>query len=117
MGLTSWKNSPAGRVLKSDTLIAKNYLQENEIKKLERTIGAYFDYIERIIENRQKLSMKDVSDSVNKFLEFNEFKILEGKGSISHTQAKEKASKEYEKFNKIQKIESDFDKEMKKLLS
>ncbi len=116
MGLTSWKNSPAGRVLKSDTLIAKNYLQEDEIKKLERTIGAYFDYIERIIENRQKLSMKDVSDSVNKFLEFNEFKILEGKGSISHTQAKEKASKEYEKFNKIQKIESDFDKEMKKLL-
>ena len=117
MGLTSWKNSPDGRVLKSDTAIAKNYLQEDEIKKLERTIGAYFDYIERIIENRQELSMKDVSESVNKFLEFNEFKILEGKGSISHSQAKEKASKEYEEFNKIQKIESDFDKEMKKLLS
>ena len=117
MGLTSWKNSPDGRVLKSDAVIAKNYLQEEEIKKLERTIGAYFDYIERIIENRQELSMKDVSESVNKFLEFNEFKILEGKGSISHAQAKEKASKEYEAFNKIQKIESDFDKEMKKLLS
>jgi len=117
MGLTSWKNSPDGRVLKSDTSIAKNYLQEDDIKKLERTIGAYFDYIERIIENRQKLSMKDVSASVNKFLEFNEFKVLEGKGSISHLQAKEKASKEYEEFNKIQKIESDFDKEMKKLLS
>ena len=117
MGLTSWKNSPDGRVLKSDTAIAKNYLQEEEIKKLERTIGAYFDYIERIIENRQELSMKDVSESVNKFLEFNEFKILEGKGKISHTQAKEKALKEYEEFNKIQKIESDFDKEMKKLLS
>ena len=94
MGLTSWKNSPDGRVLKSDTTIAKNYLQEDEIKKLERTIGAYFDYIERIIENRQELSMKDVSKSVNKFLEFNEFQILEGKGSISHSQAKEKASKE-----------------------
>ncbi len=117
MGLTSWKNSPDGRVLKSDTTIAKNYLQEDEIKKLERTIGSYFDYIERIIENRQELSMTDVSESVNKFLEFNEFKVLEGKGSISHTQAKAKASKEYEEFNKIQKIESDFDKEMKKLLS
>jgi hypothetical protein len=117
MGLTSWKNSPDGRVLKSDTAIAKNYLQEEEIKKLERTIGAYFDYIERIIENRQELSMKDVSESVNKFLEFNEFKILEGKGKISHTQAKEKALKEYEEFNKIQKIESDFDKKIKKLLS
>ncbi|MFT5835644.1 MAG: hypothetical protein ACI9RG_000537 [Sulfurimonas sp.] len=117
MGLTSWKNSPDGRVLKSDTSIAKNYLQEDDIKKLERTIGAYFDYIERIIENRQELRMKDVSESVNKFLEFNEFEVLEGKGSISHMQAKEKASKEYEEFNKIQKIESDFDKEMKKLLS
>jgi len=117
MGLTSWKNSPDGRVLKADTTIAKNYLDEDEIKKLERTIGAYFDYIERIIENHQELSMKDVSESVNKFLEFNEFKILEGKGKISHSQAKEKASKEYEEFNKIQKIESDFDKEMKKLLS
>ena len=117
MGLTSWKNSPNGRVLKLDTTIAKNYLEEDEIKKLERTIGAYFDYIERIIENRQELSMKDISESVNKFLEFNEFKILEGKGSISHAQANEKASKEYEAFNKIQKIESDFDKEMKKLLS
>jgi hypothetical protein len=117
MGLTSWKNSPDGRVLKSDTAIAKNYLQEEEIKKLELTIGAYFDYIERIIENRQELSMKDISESVNKFLEFNEFKILEGKGKISHTQAKEKALKEYEEFNKIQKIESDFDKKIKKLLS
>ena len=117
MGLTSWKHSPDGRVLKSDTTIAKNYLQEDDIKKLERTIGAYFDYIERIIENRQELSMQDVSESVNKFLEFNEFKVLEGKGKISHIQAKEKASKEYEEFNKIQKIESDFDREMKKLLS
>ena len=117
MGLTSWKNSPNGRVLKSDTSIAKNYLKEDEIKKLERTIGAYFDYIERIIENHQELNMNDVSESVNKFLEFNEFKIIEGKGKISYANAKEKASKEYEEFNKIQKIESDFDKEMKKLLT
>jgi len=117
MGLTSWKNSPNGRILKSDTTIAKNYLQEDEIKKLERTIGAYFDYIERIIENRQELSMEDVSTSVNKFLEFNEFKILNEKGRISHIQAKEKATKVYEEFNKTQKIESDFDKEMKKLFN
>jgi hypothetical protein len=116
MGLTSWKHSPDGRVLKSDTIIAKNYLQEDEIKKLERTIGAYFDYIERLIENHQTLSMEDISNSVNKFLEFNEFKVLDTKGSVSHAQAKAKAFKEYESFNKIQKIESDFDKEIKRLL-
>ena len=116
MGLTSWKYSPDGRMLKSDTVIAKNYLQEEEIKRLERTIGAYFDYIERLIENRQKLSMEDISNSVNSFLEFNEFKVLEGKGKISHAQARQKAFSEYEAFNKIQKIESDFDKEMKKIL-
>jgi len=116
MGLTSWRNSPSGRVLKSDTSIAKNYLNEDDIKKLERTIGAYFDYIERLIENRQELRMKDVSESVNKFLEFNEFKVLEGFGKVTHNQAKEKASKEYDEFNKLQKIESDFDKEMKRVL-
>ena len=103
--------------MKNGQHFGKDYLQEGDIKKLERTIGAYFDYIERIIENRQELSMKDVSESVNKFLEFNEFQGLEGKGLISHIEAKEKASKEYDEFNKIQKIESDFDKEMKKLLS
>jgi len=117
MGLSTWKNSPNGRVLKSNTTIAKNYLQESDIKKLERTIGAFFDYIERLIENRQELSMQDVSESVNKFLEFNEFKILQGKGNISHQQAKNKASQEYNQFNKLQKIESDFDKEMKKILN
>lgn len=89
----------------------KTLPMEDDIKKLKRTI-----YIERIIENRQKLSMQDVSASVNKFLEFNEFQILEGKGAVSHLQAKEKALKVYDKFNKTQKIESDFDKEMKKLL-
>jgi len=117
MGLTSWKNSPNGRVLKSDTSVAKNYLQEDEIKKLERTIGAYFDYIERLIENREELTMEDVSTSVNKFLEFNEFEVLDGYGKVSHEKAKEKASKVYDEFNKIQKIESDFDKEMKKILN
>jgi hypothetical protein len=115
MGLATWKNAPSGRMLKSDTIIAKNYLQEDEIKKLERTIGAYFDYIERLIENRQKLSMEDVSESVNKFLEFNEFRVLQGNGRVTHHQAQEKASKQYDEFNKLQKIESDFDKEMKKV--
>jgi hypothetical protein len=116
MGLESWKNSPDGRVLKSDVLVAKNYLSEDKIKKLERTVGAYFDYVERLIENHQELKMEDVSNSVNKFLEFNEFDLLEGKGEVSHLQAKKRASKVYEAFNKTQKIESDFDKEMKRVL-
>jgi len=116
MGLTTWKQAPKGRILKSDTIIAKNYLQEQEIKKLERTISSFFDYIERIIENRTVMKMKDLAESVNKFLEFNEFRVLDGKGTISFKQAEEKASQEYELFNKNQKINSDFDKFSKKLL-
>ncbi len=116
MGLTTWKQAPKGRVLRSDAIIAKNYLLENEIKKLERTVSSFFDYIERIVENRTVMKMKDLAESVNKFLEFNEFKVLEGKGKISFKQAEEKALQEYELFNKTQKIESDFDKFSKKLL-
>lgn len=115
MGLNTWKNAPEGRVLKSDTTIAKNYLSELEIKSLERTIGAFFDYIERIIEARNTFTMEQFALSVNKFLEFNEYKVLEGKGSISAKQAEEKAFTEYDKFNKTQKIESDFDKVVKAL--
>ncbi|MCT4662049.1 MAG: virulence RhuM family protein [Tissierellales bacterium] len=115
MGLKSWKNSPEGRILKSDTNIAKNYLSETEIKGLERTISGYFDYIERIIENRNTFTMEQFSVSVNKFLDFNEYKVLEGKGSISAKQAEQKAFGEYDKFNKTQKIESDFDKAIKML--
>lgn len=115
MGLKSWKNSPEGRILKSDTNIAKNYLTETEIKGLERTISGYFDYIERIIENRNTFTMEQFSVSVNKFLDFNEYKVLEGKGSISAKQAEQKAFGEYDKFNKTQKIESDFDKAIKML--
>lgn len=117
MGLLTWKNSPDGRILKSDSVIAKNYLSENEIKKLERAVGGYFDYIERIIENHTTLTMEKIANSVNKFLEFNEYKILHDNGTITRKQAKQKACDEYEKFNKIQKIESDFDKEMKKVLN
>jgi hypothetical protein len=116
MGLTTWKYAPKGRIIRSDIIIAKNYLEEKNIKKLERTISSYFDYIERIIENRTVMHMKDLALSVNKFLEFNEFKILEGKGSVSFKEAEEKAIKEYNKFSKKQKIESDFDKFSKKLL-
>ena len=115
MGLLTWKYSPNGRILKSDVTIAKNYLSEKDIKKLERTITGFFDYIENIIENRVSFTMKEFAISVNKFLLFNEYKVLENKGSISSKQAKEKAKKEYDKFNKTQKIESDFDKMIKKL--
>jgi len=117
MGLTSFKNSSDGRVLKSDVIIAKNYLQEPEIKKLERTISSYFDYIENQIENRNELKMEDLSLSVNKFLEFNDFKILKGNGGISKKEADEKAESEYDIFNKTQKINSDFEKHIKNLNS
>ncbi len=117
MGLTTWKHAPKGRILKSDAVVAKNYLQEKEIKQLERTISGFFDYIERIIETRTVMKMKNLSESVNKFLEFNEFRVLDGKGKISYKQAEEKAINEYESFNKTQKIESDFDKLTKKLLA
>lgn len=115
MGLTTWKNAPNGRVLKSDVLIAKNYLQENEIRQLERTVTSYFDYIEGLIERRNTFTMQALADSIDRFLSFNEYDILEGKGKISKKQAEEKASQEYEKFNRTQKIVSDFDKLIAKM--
>lgn len=115
MGLTTWKNAPEGRILKTDTAIAKNYLQEKEIKQLERTVTAYFDYIENLIERENTFTMEGLASSVDKFLNFNEFKILEGKGTISHDKAISKAGTEYDQFNKTQKIISDFDKQIKKL--
>ncbi len=115
MGLKTWKSAPDGRILKSDTKVAKNYLQEKDIKKLERTITGFFDYIENIIENRISFTMKEFAESVNRFLEFNEYKVLTGKGSVSTKQAEQKAFAEYDEFNKTQKIISDFDKQIKKL--
>lgn len=115
MGLTTWKNAPEGRILKSDTTIAKNYLQEKEIKQLERTVTGYFDYIESLIERENTFTMEQLAQSVDKFLNFNEFKILDGKGRVSHQRAIDKAGEEYDQFNKTQKIISDFDKEIKKL--
>ena len=117
MGMMTYKNAPSGRVLKSDTTIAKNYLSEDEIKKLERTVSAFFDYIEGIIERRNTFTMEAFAESVNKFLAFNEYQVLEGYGQISRQAAERKAHTEYEQFNKQQKIESDFDREVKQLLS
>ncbi|MCV6612209.1 MAG: virulence RhuM family protein [Amphritea sp.] len=116
MGMSTYKNAPDGRVLKSDTKIAKNYLSEGEIKKLERAVAAFFDYIEGIIERRNSFTMESFAESVNKFLAFNEYQILEGYGKVSRKQAEEKAFVEYEKFNKQQRIESDFDRDMAKRL-
>ena len=116
MGLTTWKHSPTGRVLSSDVTIAKNYLAEDQIKKLERTVSGFFDYIENLIENRQAFTMKEFARSIGKFLTFNEYKILNGKGRVSKEIADKKALSEYKEFNKTQPIESDFDKVVKKLI-
>jgi hypothetical protein len=115
MGLTTWKNSPDGRILKSDVSIAKNYLSEKDIRRLERAVTGYFDYIEDLIESESTFTMEQFSKSVNEFIAFRKFKIIEGKGKISHKLAVEKAEAEYEEFNKTQKIISDFDKEVKSI--
>lgn len=115
MGLATYKNAPNDRVLKSDVVIGKNYLSEEEIKRLERTVSGLFDYIENILENRTSFTMESFADSVNRFLEFNEYRVLEGYGSISRKQAEAKAYAEYEKFNRTQHIESDFDRQVKAL--
>lgn len=115
MGLTTWKNAPDGRILKSDVSIAKNYLKEREIRQLERAVTSYFDYIENQIERQNSFTMEQFAASVNKFLTFNDYKILPNKGTISALQAKEKAEGEYDIFNKTQRIDSDFDKEIRKL--
>lgn len=112
-GLLTWKNAPHGRILASDVTVAKNYLSEPEIKRLERTISSFFDYIENIIENRVQMTMTDMAASVDKFLTFNEFKVLTNRGRISKTLADQKALAEYAEFNRTQKIESDFDKILK----
>ena len=116
MGLTTWKNAPEGRILKSDVTIAKNYLDEKQIRQLERTVSGYFDYIEDLIERENTFTMEQFASSINKFLSFREYKILEGKGRISKKVADDKAKAEYDVFNRTQRITSDFDKEVKRLL-
>ena len=116
MGLATWKNAPDGRVLKSDVSIAKNYLQEKEIRQLERAVTGFFDYIEDFIERENTFNMAQFSASVNEFLTFRRYQILPDKGKISAAQAKKKAEEEYDIFNKAQRIDSDFDKELRELL-
>ena len=116
MGLPTWKNAPDGRVLKSDVSIAKNYLQEKEIRQLERAVTGFFDYIEDLIERENTFNMSQFSASVNEFLTFRKYQILPDKGKISAAQAKKKAEEEYDIFNKTQRIDSDFDKEIRGLL-
>lgn len=116
MGLTTWKNSPNGRILKSDVSVAKNYLDEKQIRQLERTVTSYFDYIENQIERKNLFNMEQFAASVDKFLTFNDYKILPDKGRISAAQAKAKAESEYDIFNRTQPLDSDFDKELRRLL-
>lgn len=116
MGLTTWKNSPYGRILKSDVTVAKNYLDEKQIRQLERTVSGYFDYIEDLIERENTFTMEEFAESVNEFLSFRRYKTLTDNGRISAKKAKVKAEAEYDAFNKTQKINSDFDKEVKKML-
>ena len=110
MGLTTWKNAPDGRILQSDTTIAKNYLSEVQIRRLERAVSAYFDYIERLIENRKTFTMETFAKSVDAFLSFQEYRILQGTGRVSREQADRKAKDEYDAYNKTQPIVSDFDR-------
>ena len=116
MGLTTWKNSPDGRILKSDVTIAKNYLDEKQIRRLERTVSGFFDYVEDLIEEERTFTMRQFAESINAFLEFRKYKILQGKGSVSKLEADRKAEREYDAFNRTQQITSDFDRQVKKFL-
>ena len=116
MGLMTWKHAPDGRILKSDVSVAKNYLEEKQIRQLERAVTGYFDYIEDLIERENTFTMEEFAASVNEFLTFRRYKILPDKGRISAQAAKKKAETEYAEFNKTQRISSDFDKEVKRML-
>ena len=117
MGLTTWKNAPEGRVLKSDVSVAKNYLSEKQIRQLERAVSGYFDYIEDLIERENTFTMEQFAASINEFLSFRRYDILPDKGKVTNRRAKEKAEAEYALFNPTQRIVSDFDKAVKKLKS
>ena len=116
MGLNTWKNAPDGRILKQDVTIAKNYLEESQIRRLERAVTGYFDYVEDLIERENTFTMDEFSQSINAFLSFRKYDILRDKGKVSKKDADAKARREYDKFNKTQKITSDFDREVKKLI-
>lgn len=116
MGLTTWKHAPDGRILKSDVAVAKNYLDERQIRQLERTVTGYFDYIEDLIERENTFTMEEFANSINEFLAFRRYEILPDRGRISRRDADEKAFAEYAEFNRTQRITSDFDREVKRLL-
>ena len=118
MGLTNWKNSPDGKIRKSDVSIAKNYLTEEELKPLNRIVSMYLDYAEDQAEQGNALTMKDWSEKLNAFLQFNQKEILKDSGKVTAAIAKEFAEKEFEKYKPTQDrlFESDFDKEIKKRL-
>ncbi len=117
MGLTTWKNAPEGRILQSDVTVAKNYLDENQIRRLERSVSGYFDYIEDLIDREHIFTMEDFATSINEFLAFRKYRILENKGLISKKQAEDKAKEEYRAFNKTQRINSDFEREIQKMIA
>ena len=116
MGLSTWRNAPDGRILKSDAMVAKNYLDQDQIRRLERAVSGYFDYIEDLIERENTFTMEEFAQSVNEFLAFRRYDILKDKGIVSRQQALQKASQEYDIFNRTQRIESDFDRAVKELL-
>lgn len=115
MGLETWKNAPEGRILLSDTKVAKNYLPEKEIRQLERVVTGYFDYIEDLIERENAFSMEQFAASVNEFLTFRRYALLPDKGTVSRAEADRKAEEEYKLFNPGQQIDSDFDKHIRGL--
>lgn len=117
MGLTTWKNAPDGRILKSDVVVAKNYLTEQQIRQLERAVTGYFDYIEDLIERENTFTMQEFSASVNEFLAFRRYDILPDKGKVSRQRAIDKAEAEYDAFNKTQRITSDFDRSVRRILA
>ena len=115
MGLTTWKNAPDGRILKSDVTVAKNYLDEKQIRQLERTVTGYFDYVEDLIERENTFTMDEFAASINEFLSFRKYEILSDNGKISKLSATAKAESEYAEYNKTQRSVSDFDRAVKKL--
>ena len=118
MGLTSWKDSPNGKILKSDIHIAKNYLRKEEIDELNRIVNMYLDYAENQAKKQIPMKMKNWVEKLDAFLEFNEYEILQNKGKVSAKVAKELANEEYNKFRVKQDREykSDFDREIEKYL-
>ena len=116
MGLSTWRNVPDGRILKSDAMVAKNYLDQDQIRRLERAVSGYFDYIEDLIERENTFTMEEFAQSINEFLAFRRYDILKDKGTVSRQQALQKASQEYDIFNRTQRIESDFDRAVKELM-